>query len=99
MKVNQNNMNFTDAVEVNRIEQYETLSETKLVYLFTNIEARPARMCNWFYLVLVEDEYLVKYPVDEGAGFLDRCTCLECSNLGEDLFEYYSVFQALNWAS
>jgi hypothetical protein len=93
-------MNYQEILKFNRIEEFEILSESKYVCLFTNKEAKPRKECNWFYRVMVSDEgeSLDLYLVDEGGGSLLHCECSECSDFGNDRFELYSMFQALCWA-
>lgn len=74
-----------------------TLEETDAVDIFTNEGAKPKNKdCTWFYQIFA-DGYVSEdlYCIEEQSGNATLCSCKECENFGTDVFEYFSIYQAL----
>jgi hypothetical protein len=90
-------MKVVDRLDWEKVRDIWELSTRKSLEIYTAIEAKPNAECDWFYQIECDD-YAEKFGFDdEDSGFLTYCSCLECKNLGVDLFEYFSIYEALSW--
>ena len=75
-------------------------TEMSLLDIFTSEEAKP-KEGNWFYKIFGKEDYLLGNPkfLTMSNGNITLCTCKECQKFGAELYEYFSIYQALKWVS
>lgn len=77
-------------------EDIGKLDCAELLHIFTNVEAKPKNEdCTWFYKMVSD---LSECNLNqETSGKATLCGCEECKAFGAELFEYFSVYLALEW--
>lgn len=86
--------------EIEKLENGTVSDQTSVLNVFTCTEAKSLiERTNWHYKIYGNNNTWGDFPIKEDSGHVQLCECGECKEFGVDLYEYYSMVQALEWIS